>query len=290
MSSDIPNKFTAKTDIGSFEVTISNRDYINIGSKNYCVQIAYNTKKNTANLDWLGTEKGGCELNGKEIHGDNTIIMTDLAFTILKQLYPNVNPNISLCDSSTFTCRLPNNNPVSISLMKYNLLLTGETYYQRKFLAKLKYIESEPAYNKFLENRSSNIIFDKNYDFNNNELNMILQPILQNSTNWGNFFDTISKRFGRNTCTLVYSWYLNLYGFLAKEAIHSEWSIDLNTRPLIKYTITNKNKSTNYTRKSYVYNPYNFGGGYYPRLLSYKQFINKPISSSKTLKSKKVFV
>ena len=287
MATNIPNNFIAKTDIGSFRIKITNRDYISVGAKNNCVQISYNVKKNTAKLDWLGTEKGGCEINDKEIHGKNTVKMTDLAFTILKQLYPDVNPIVSLCDSSTFNCRLPDNKPVSISLMKYNLLLTGKTYYQNRFNASLKYKESELAYNSFVKNRGDSSLFDKQYDFNNKDLNINLQPILSKSLNWGDFFDRLNTQFGRNTCILVYSWYLDIFGFLAKEAIHSEWVIDINERPIVDYIITHQNNSKNYTRKSYTYNPYEFGGGgnYYPSLLSYKKILNKPTHRGKTLKN-----
>jgi len=174
MSNILPNKFIVKTNIGSFQIKITNRDYISVGAKNNCVQIGYNSKNNTAHLDWLGTEQGGCEINGKEIHGNNTVEMTDLAFTILKKLYPDVNPNISLRDSSSFKCRIPDTNKaVPISLMKYNLLMTGETYYQNRFKAKLKYEDSNAAYDEFIKNRNDPNLFDKNYDFENNDLNNI---------------------------------------------------------------------------------------------------------------------
>jgi hypothetical protein len=284
MTTDLPNRFTVKTDFGSFRIIINNRDYISVGAKNNCVQIAYNINKNTANLDWLGTEKGGCELNGKDIHGDNTIKMTNLAFTILHQLYPNVNPLVSLCDSSTFKCRIPNGNPVSISLMKYNLLLSGKTYYQKRFDATLKYSDSELAYNTFIKNRIDPLLFDKSYNFNNKDLNTALQPILYNSNNWDDFFKKTEDMFGRNTCVLLYSWYLDVYGFLAKQAIHTDWVIDIHTRPKINYIITNQNNSRNYTLKSYTYNPYEFSGGYYPSIISYKKLLNKPLHRCKTLK------
>jgi hypothetical protein len=274
MSLDIPNNFTVKTDIGSFHIKITNRDYIRVGAKNNCVQIAYNTKTNTANLDWLGTARGGCEVNGKDIRGDDTIIMVDLAFTILQQLYPNVNPLVSLCDSSTFNCRLPNNKPVSMSLMKYNLLLTGKTHYQSKFNATLKYNESLDAYNAFIKNRENSDLFDKSYDFNNNDLNALLQPILKSSSNWGEFFEKVYIEFGRNTCALMYNWYLDVYGFLAKQAIHTDWVIDISNRPKISYSIVSKNNTKNFTRKQFVYNPYEFGGGgYYPTLISYRKIV-----------------
>ena len=58
--SPIPNRFTAKTIFGTFQIKITNRSYISIGSNN-CVQIGYNASTNEATLDWLRTEKCGCE-------------------------------------------------------------------------------------------------------------------------------------------------------------------------------------------------------------------------------------
>lgn len=270
----VPNKFVAKTKIGTFDIKITNREYITIGTKTGCVQIGYNNRSNTASLDWLGTEKGGCEALGKDIRGQKTIIMVDLGFTILRQLYPDVNPEVSLCDSSTFKCILPNNTPVHISNMIYNLLLSGKTYYQNKFNAKLKYKASEPAYNHFIRTREDPSIFDKSYNFNNDDLNTLLQPVLQESTNWGDFFNKLHTKFGRQTCVVIYSWYQSVYGYLAQEAIHSEWLIDISNRNKIDYDIISKNNSKNYTRKNFIYNPYEFSGGYFPSLMKYDNFLH----------------
>jgi len=276
---DIPNNFVAKTDIGSFQIKITNRDYISIGTKNNCVQIGYNHKTTTANLDWLGTEKGGCEINDKQIHGNDTVKMANLGFTILKQLYPNVNPIISLRDSSKFTCRLPDNNIISMSSMIFFLLLKGETYYQSRFKATLKYTESEPSYENFIKSWKSPV--DKSYDFRNEDLNKKLQPLLSESNSWEDFFKKMYSNFERNCCILMHSWYLDIYGFLAKQPIHSDWTIDISNQPLIEYSITSRN-SRNYTRKSFEYNPYILG--YFPSLISYKKLFRKPNVKSKTLK------
>jgi hypothetical protein len=286
---DIPNNFVAKTSIGSFNVKITNRDYISIGNnKPYCVQIKYDKNDNTATLDWLGTEKGGCEIDNKAIKGRNTITMVDLGFTILKQLYPAVNPNVKLIDSSTFKCDLPDNNKTSISNMIYNLLLSGQTYYQKQLNAQLRYEKSEEAYDAFVKNRVNPNMFDKNYNFKNDDLNTMLHPIMQVSDNWGEFFEKLYKKFGRQTCVLMHAWYLNVYGFLAQQAIHTEWSIDITNRPQIDYTITSRNNSKNYTIKSFAYNPYEFGGGgeeYIPSLISYKCI--KPVRYSRFITTRK---
>jgi len=283
---EIPNHFVAKTSAGSFQIKVTNRDYITIGSRNSCVHIAYKAKTNTAVLDWLGTEKGGCEISEKEIHGRDTVTMTDLCFTILKQMYPNINPIVSFIDSSTFPCQLPNGSRDAISQMIYQLLLTGKTYYQSRFNAQLKYKDanSKSAYDLFIEARENPDLFDKEYDFGNQELNDAFAPFMQSSTTWGDFFEMMYKRFGRHSCVLMHSWYKRIYGFLAKRAIHSEWVIDISNRPMIEYTITKRNHSKNVTRKSYVYNPYEFSGGYFPSLLSYRSILYNTKHTSKTLK------
>ena len=267
--SNIPNNFTAKTSIGSFNIKITNRDYISIGNKIYCAQIKYDASDNTATLDWLGTDKGGCEIDNKDIRGSNTIIMTDLGFTILRQLYPNVNPLVKLIDSSKFRCDLPTDRPVSISNMIYNLLLSGKTYYQRNFNAKLRYAKSEEAYNNFIENRENPNMFDKSYNFRVEELNEMLRPIMKASNNWSEFFEKLYRKFGRQTCVVIHEWYLNIYGYLAQQAIHTEWTIDISNRENVEYTISSRNNSRNYTRKAFIYNPYED----IPQQISYKDII-----------------
>lgn len=110
------------------------------------------------------------------------------------------------------------------------------------------------------------------------------------SNNWGEFFNKLYKQFGRNTCALVHSWYLDVYGFLARPAIHTDWVIDIQHRPEIDYEIIKRNNSKNYTRKSYTYNPYEFtrGGGYFPSLIKYKKILYKPTHKGYTLKKNRI--
>lgn len=284
----LPSKFVAKTTVGQFQVKITNRDYITIGSKEGCVQIAYSAKKNTAHLDWLGTEKGGCEVDGKVIKGADTVAMTDLGLTILRQLYPQVDPRLSLIDSSKFICNVPGEGQLSISNMIYSLLLTGKTYYQSRFNADLEYPASQPAFDAFTAARNNPEMFDPNYDFNNPDLNQALQPVLTGSQTWAEFFERLYHTYGRNTCTIMHAWYLKVYGFLTQNGgVHAHWIIDISRRPVIEYTITRINAhQTNHTRKAYSYNPYEIWskGGYYPPALSYKKVLRKPKACGKSLK------
>jgi hypothetical protein len=259
-----PDKFIAQIDVGLFQIKITNGgEVINIGSTTYCVQITHDNKTNSANLAWLGTENGGCEESGKSIHGSDTVTMVDLGFTILKQLYPNINPLVDLKDSSKFVCKLPNGIKESISNMIYNLLITGQTYYQRRFEAEVKYPATKPAYDKFVEIRNDPSYFDKEYDFNNDDLNIILRPIMYKSNTWADFLNKFYAKYGRDSCTYAYPWLNKLYGYLTQfGAIHVDWTIDITKRPIINYTITKTiNNAKNKTRKIYEYNPFVWGGG-----------------------------
>jgi hypothetical protein len=282
---EIPNIFLAKTAFGTFQVKITNRTYISIGAKKNCVQIGYNTDLNEATLDWLGTEQGGCEQNGKTIKGTDTIAMTDLGFTILKNLYPDVKQWIKLRDSSKFNCNLPDGNRYPISNMIYNLLLNGETYYQKKFKAVPLFDEAYPAYETFYSSWKSKPL-PSSFSFQNNDLSEMLMPIYKRSNNWQQFFQELYTIYGRNTCLIMHSWYLNVYSDLARVPITTDWKIDIHTREIIPYEITSVNSIKNYTRKTYAYDPYNFSGGYFPAFIQYKDFVNS-VRNDKTRKVNK---
>ena len=225
-----------------FQVKITNRSYISIGTKQNCVQIGYNTYTNEGTLDWLGTEKGGCEQEDKNIRGDATVSMTDLGFTILRKLYPGIQNWIKLRDSSKFACNLPDGNRVPISNMIYNLLLHGETYYQKRFHAVPLYDEAVPAYTMFYDEWVSNPL-PPMFSCHNDDLSDMLTPIYERSNTWREFFQELYKMYDRKTCAVVHSWYLDIYGKLAKVPITTDWKIDLTTRPTIPFEITSKNNS-----------------------------------------------
>jgi len=280
----LPNKFVAKTLFGNFQIKISNKSFITIGSKNDCVQISIKPNKQ-ATLEWLGTDKGGCEESGKTIHGKDTIAMVDLGFTIMKQLVPDTNPFVHLRDSSKFDCTLQNGRKTSISNMIYNLLIKGETYYQDKFNASLLYTESQDALTKYVTSWSDSI--DKDFDFENDELNMELKPLLNESNSWKEFMEKVYKTYGQKTCLVIHSWYLRLYGMLAKIPIHSDWKIDISKRDPIEYEISEVRNARSNTRKVFEYNPFTFeGGGHIPSLLSYKNIALRHVNC-KTRKIRK---
>lgn len=286
---DLPPRFEAQTPAGRFKVKITNGDYINIGATNFCVQISYNRRSNSAHLEWLGTERGGCEVTGL---GTDTVTMTDFGFTILKQLYPNVNPIIELRDSAKFTCNIPGNNRTSITVSEYNLLLAGKTYYQDRFDAIPKYPESQTAYENFYRAWTDPAKFDKNYDFRNDDLNKLLGPLMQASNTWAEFFSKFYAKYKRKACVLMHSWYRDVYGSLARQALHADWLIDISGRPVIEYTIISRNitnrNTNNYTRRVLEYNPYEFSGGRYNvRSIGYRKFVRRGGVGSRRISRKK---
>ena len=67
-----------QTSFGKFRIKVDNN--IIVGGKIFCVNIVL--YENETSLYLLKTDKGGSELNEKEIIGDNTVKMADLAFSL----------------------------------------------------------------------------------------------------------------------------------------------------------------------------------------------------------------
>lgn len=257
---ELPERFTAETEFGKFDVRITNNEYISIGSRNSCVQIGYSVKTNTARLDWLGTEKGGCEKEDNPIRGPLTIKMTDLGFTILRDLIPSVNPFIQLTDSSTFVCILPNGQKIPMSKQKFNLLLFGKTFYQEAFGA-VPMNDENKAHQVFVSARIDPSKKPPIFEFNHPDLNSLLDPIYNKTETWKDFFDELYNQFGyKKLCTLMYPWYLQTIGILTKHEVTSYWKIDITSRPRISYIISNASSGSKATRKNFTYNPFVFGG------------------------------
>jgi len=279
----LPNRFTAETSFGLFDVKLSNREYITIGTKRQCLQLGYVAETNKAELSWVGTEQGGCEKEDKDIHGNDTVAMTDLGFTILRQLNPAVDKWITLRDSSSFKCELPDGSRVPISLMKYNLLLYGSTYYQRRFHAIPLYDEAIPGADAFVHAWETNPLPTSPPPFKNSELAEILTPLYEQSHSWKEFFQSIYRIYGRKTCHMLHGWYLDVYGSLAKVPVTTDWKIDMAERPVIPFVVRDANNNRNFTRKRYTYDPSTFSSGPYLASLRYKD-VRRSTGPGKTRK------
>jgi hypothetical protein len=282
----LPNEFTAKTTFGSFKVKITNRNYINVGgNNNVCFQVGYDEFENEGKIDWLGTESLKCEQSEKIINGVDTVAMADLGLTILRKLYPNIQKWVKLRDSSKFNCTLPDGNNVKISMMILQLLLHGETYYQSRFKAVPVYDEAITAYELFHKAWLNDPLPSRPPFIKNEDLTEMLTPLYKKSKSWKDFFSEIYKIYGRKSCEIIQSWYKDVYGILAKYPITTDWKIDVTTRPMIPFEITNKSSNANYTRKKFKYDPFIQLGGYYQSILKYKGYVS-PSGDGKTRKQK----
>lgn len=253
------SEYIVKTSFGKFRITINDDIQIDInsrklnkigkiitvGGKNKCVGINAPYNSDTAHLLNIKRIGGGCELDNADISGMKTVNMLNLAFTFLKQEMRNIK-YIKLEDRSDIPCTLKNGSIIGISLASHQLLFHQKTWYERYFNAKL----INPVLHNLYEN--SKINFNKkpeSFNFINNDLNIILTPLLYESNSWKDFFDKINLM--ENKCEVILFW----YSYALKEIFQGvsferqDWIIDLNTINSIDYTILNNQHGGGKTRK-----------------------------------------
>ena len=255
-----PTQFRATTPFGDFNVRISGEDFISIGGKNDCVQIFYDRFTNKARLERLETEGGGCSLTDEEIHGEKTIQMTDLGFTILRNMYPSVE-EATLIDSAKFLCILPNGLKSPISYKQFFLLLRGRTYYQDRFQAIPEFPAEEEAVYQFVKNREDPLRKPSYFNFMNADLNTLLTPIYKNCHTWKEFIENLYVIYKRDICQIMYPWYLHAYSIIKDTEITTNWKIPLLTRQRIEFGQEDGRNTKHYTRKNVTYDPSTFWGG-----------------------------
>ena len=274
----LPTSFLAKTSFGTFSVRITDGTYINVGGKNDCVQLGYR-QEGEGFLDWLETDKGRCEMDNAQIHGKSTIAMTDLAFTVLRILYPDVK-TVTLIDSATFMCTLANGRKSPMPYKQFFLLTKGKTYYEDRFNATPMYDNELEPLKQFRMNLDDPDKKPISFSFNNKDLNEELNPIYKESATWNQFIQRLKNKYEYNVCQAMFPWYMYAYATIMGSEITSYWKIDISERPTIEFEITNAS-ANKYTRKNYVYKPDMFLGGSILYNMPYKRLIN----SSKTRKT-----
>ncbi len=227
------------TSFGSFNVKKSESS-IAVGGTKICVNI--NIFNNDGELYWLGTKDGGCELHGSTIKGDNTIKMTDLAFTIVKLYKPHVK-TIRLIDDSGFTWRESNGRPYKVNFLKGYLLLHQNTWYEEKFGAIMQNHDEYSLYLKRKQNFYDPLKKPKVFNFNNDEVRKILEPIYNETNTWKEFIDKFIKLHDSDKYKLMYDWYRNaIYTIFDNHDIDQYWEIDISKRPNITCNCNATNK------------------------------------------------
>lgn len=238
-SLSIPTKikeFKVKTGKFTFLARVG-PDFVGIGGKDKtCVEISPSTKK----LMWLTSNREGkCEVNGLSIGGDATVLMAQLAMTIVRKEYPDID-ELVLEDSSTIHCVLPDASKRPISLNVRDALIYGQTFYERKFGATEI---NAPIMSAFRKNRMDPSKKPSAFNFNSNELKPILQPIYNTTRTWAEFLHTIYVKFGGiNVCTYMYPWYKSaFYKIIGYADAPFDWQINVWNQPDVPYVIVEEN-------------------------------------------------
>ena len=226
---------SCQTAFGKFRIKVDNNN-INVGGKIFCVNIAL--YENETSLYLLKTDEGGCELNEKEIMGDNTIKMTNLAFSLLRKYYPERANPVTLLDDSGFSWKDGRGKKYKTNFLKGYLLLHRKTWYEDKFNA----VMCDSSIYKIYRAKADNNFDDPSkkpelFDFMNRDVKEILDPLYKSSKTWGEFIDKLVIR--EDKYNLIYHWYRQaIYVIFDGMEINQDWKIDILQRPYIEYDST----------------------------------------------------
>jgi hypothetical protein len=234
-----------QTDFGKFKIKIDNN--INVGGKTFCVNIALYESEPT--LYWLKTEDGGCELTDKEIRGDNTVKMVDLAFSLLRKYYPKRGNWVTLLDDSGFSWKDSKGKKYKTNFLKGYVLLHQTTWYEDKFNAVICDSTIYSNYRKKAEaNFKDPLKKPETFDFMNTDAKEKLEPLYKSSKTWDEFIEKIKKTYNDEKYKLIYSWYRQaIYIIFDGMEINQDWKIDISKRPYIECI---QNGGKNKTRKN----------------------------------------
>jgi hypothetical protein len=222
-----------QTNFGKFKIKVDKQN-IFVGGKNSCVNIVLYETEN--NLYWLKTDEGGCELNEKEIRGENTVKMVDLAFSLLRKYFPEREQVVTLLDDSGFSWKDKKGKKYKTNFLKGYLLLHRKTWYEDKFGATM--IDPE-IYKKYRLKADNN--FDDpskkplTFNFIKDEVKEKLQPLYSSSKTWGEFINKFKNVYGEEKYVLMYDWYRQaIYDIFDGMEINQDWKIDISKRPYIE--------------------------------------------------------
>lgn len=220
--------YKVQTSVGIFRVG-KTQTHLQIGGKKFCVDIKlYDSgMPDLAELQWLITKDGGCELNDKLIKGDATVHLLNLSLTILK-LYRKVQ-FIKLLDNSKYDCVIDDKTNKTIYINKYNYLFHGGTWYDEKIGA----IPIDPSLKKLYDETKS-LYTDpsakpQSFDFRNKLLQIELTPIYDSTKTWKEFAELLHKQYESKTlCKKISPWYEHAVAILTNNRMLPEfWKIDI---------------------------------------------------------------
>jgi hypothetical protein len=219
-----------KTNFGKFRVKMDGNN-INVGGRNFCVNIALYEKE--ACLYWLKTDAQGCELNEKDIRGENTVKMVDLGFSLLRKYYQY--NYVTLLDDSGFSWKDKRDRVYKTNFLKGYLLLHGKTWYEDKFNAVMCDSDIYTLYRQKASNFNDPSKKPATFNFMNEEVRQKLEPLYISSNTWREFIDKFVRLYGEDKYKLMYDWYRSaIYIIFDGMEINQNWKIDLLSRPYIE--------------------------------------------------------
>jgi hypothetical protein len=249
-------KYTIKTNAGKFLfkfVPTFDRNTnklmsfnINLGSDNrFCVQLNVPSKesnKTDANLMWVEAHEE-CSME-QYIKKGLAKQMVLLGLTLTRKLNPNIK-TVSFEDTSSFKCKLPDGKEQQVPMKAFHIAFYEATWYEYYFGARLKTDYDDYCIEKKNMYKSENK--PKRFDFINPELQKELEPLYESTSNWYDFFQAISKKYGDKKCTMIYPWISRAMSeiFVSRNYYDSsKWYIDFklneeqNKTPLIDFDMT----------------------------------------------------
>jgi hypothetical protein len=296
------NTYTTKVipTIGEFKVIINKRHdrnnknkileyYLNIGgNEDMCVNMTIPTDPSNKSifLSWAETTKK-CTLDSLKIKGNSTQIMLQLAITIAREISPHVT-EIILEDMSHFYCLTPD-GPIKTHLPSFYIAFYGKTWYEDKFGAVMIDSQCYEKYKKCLRNFYDPTYKKDYFNFVNKDLQIMLEPLYDNSYCWKDFFDQISEIYKENKCGIIYPWVKNAMRILFDgqrlwDVV--EWKIPINDKntPKIKYYEYSSQMNSNV--KIPIINPYKETDVNYNQVMNWKYSFKKRINKTRRNRNK----
>lgn len=218
---------------------------INIGSKkNYCVQLrvpSIESGETDAYLMWVEANES-CSLE-KYIQSGISKHMVLLGLTLTRRINKNIQ-TVSFDDTSSFECELPNDKEIKVPMKPFHIAFHEATWYEYYFGAKLK--RNYKTYCELKKNMYKSENKPNQFNFVNRELQEELDPLYQSTTNWHDFFELISNKYGKRKCGIIYPWIINAMYEIFESNIFDDtkWYIDLkeNKLPFVEFNMIKVNQ------------------------------------------------
>jgi len=163
---------------------------------------------------------------------------------------------LDFLDNSHYPC-IVSGKPVKIFLNHYYFVYNGgKTWYDAKFGAYPTDTKQREQYNSFADNFNNPKMKPDAFDFMNDELNSVFQPIWAKTTTWNEFIGEI--RGFPNICQKSYPWYYRASNCIrANMPMPEQWTIDIegNQRqsPAFERLTNGGRRKTRKRRNTYEY-------------------------------------